>query len=152
MGIEIERKFLLKEGWPKEKGVLYMQGYLSLQKERTVRVRVAGEKGYLTIKGESHKASRLEYEYPIPVDEAKEMLDLLCERPLISKYRYKIVYEGLIWEIDQFLEENEGLIIAEVELEREDEEIIFPSWIGEEVTGEAKYYNANLIKNPYKAW
>ncbi len=152
MGIEIERKFLVKETWPKENGALYMQGYLSRQKERTVRVRVVGDKGYLTIKGESKKATRLEYEYMISVDDAKEMLELLCEKPILSKYRYKVLYKNTLWEIDRFLGENEGLILAEVELENEDQRIDLPPWIGQEVTGDAKYYNANLIGNPYQKW
>lgn len=153
MGVEIERKFLVRDVWPKENGTLYIQGYLSRQKERTVRVRVVGEKGYLTIKGESQgTATRLEYEYIIPVDEAKEMLELLCEKPIISKYRYKVLYKNTLWEIDQFLGENEGLIVAEVELESEDQQIILPFWIDREVTGDPRYYNASLIKNPYQKW
>lgn len=152
MGVEIERKFLLKEGWPKENGILYMQGYLNRDKERTVRVRIAGDKGYLTIKGKNKGAKRLEFEYEIPVDDAKEMLELLCEQPLVSKYRYKVAYGGLMWEIDEFLAENEGLIVVEVELSSEDEKVVLPSWIGKEVTGDPKYYNANLIQNPYCNW
>lgn len=152
MGIEIERKFLVKETWPKENGALYMQGYLSRQKERTVRVRVVGDIGYLTIKGESKKASRLEYEYTISVDDAKEMLEFLCEKPILSKYRYKVLYKNTLWEIDEFLGENEGLVLAEVELESEDQMIDLPPWIGREVTDDAKYYNANLIGNPYQKW
>ncbi|MCH9814454.1 MAG: CYTH domain-containing protein, partial [Epsilonproteobacteria bacterium] len=142
MGVEIERKFLVKTGWPKENGTRYMQGYLNRQKEKTVRVRIAGEKGYLTIKGKSEGAKRLEYEYEIPIEEAKEMLERLCDQPLVSKYRYKVTYAGLIWEIDQFLAENEGLIVAEVELESEDQEVQLPPWIDKEVTGDVKYYNA----------
>jgi CYTH domain-containing protein len=152
MGIEIERKFLVKNTWPKENGTLYIQGYLSRQKERTVRVRVVGDKGYLTIKGKNQKASRLEYEYAIPAEEAKEILERLCEKPIIHKYRYKILYENTLWEIDQFLGENEGLIVAEVELRAEDQKIVLPPWAGLEVTNDARYYNANLISNPYKKW
>ncbi|DAB41395.1 MAG TPA: adenylate cyclase [Sulfurovum sp. UBA12169] len=152
MGVEIERKFLVKNTWPRENGTLYIQGYLSRQKERTVRVRVVGDKGYLTIKGKNQKASRPEYEYAIPAEEAKEMLEQLCEKPIICKYRYKVLYENTVWEIDQFLGENEGLIVAEVELESEDQMIDLPPWIGQEVTDDTRYYNANLIGNPYQKW
>ena len=153
MALEIERKFLLKEDtWRSEQGTRYRQGYLNSVKERTVRVRTIGDKGYLTIKGASRGPVRTEYEYEIPVAEAEAMLDGLCEKPLIEKKRYKIEFKGLIWEVDEFFGENQGLIVAEVELEKEDQAFLKPEWVGEEVTGDPKYFNANLIHNPYQNW
>jgi CYTH domain-containing protein len=154
MGIEIERKYLIaSDDWRDlAAGVDYRQGYLSTVKERTVRVRTIGDKGYLTIKGISTGASRTEYEYEVPADDAHEMLDELCERPLIEKRRCKIPFAGLIWEIDEFFGENRGLIVAEVELEDEDQLIDLPSWIGEEVTGDPRYFNSSLVSNPFSTW
>ncbi len=154
MGKEIERKFLIKgDDWKKNsKEVLFRQGYLSTVKERTVRVRTIDNKGFLTIKGITVGATRAEYEYEISVSDANEMLDSLCEKPIIEKTRTKIEYKGLIWEIDKFFGENEGLIVAEVELVSEDQKPAIPEWIGEEVTGDPRYFNSNLIKNPFKNW
>lgn len=154
MGIEIERKYLIaSEDWRElAEGIDYRQGYLSTVKERTVRVRTVGDKGFLTIKGISTGASRIEYEYEVPVDDAHEMLDELCERPLIEKRRSKVSYAGLNWEIDEFFGENVGLIVAEVELEDEDQAIDLPSWIGEEVTGDPRYFNSSLVSNPFSTW
>jgi CYTH domain-containing protein len=153
MALEIERKFLLEEGaWRNEKGTLFRQGYFNSAKERTVRVRTVDEKGYLTIKGISRGTARVEYEYEIPLAEAKAMLDNLCEKPLIEKMRYKIALNELVWELDGFFGENLGLLMAEVELESEDQEFAKPEWIGEEVTDDPKYYNANLIHHPYSKW
>ncbi|OQX72708.1 MAG: adenylate cyclase [Campylobacteraceae bacterium 4484_4] len=153
MATETERKFLLKDdSWPKENGVLYMQGYLSTDPERVVRVRVAGEKGYLTIKGKSRGISRLEFEYEIPREDALQMLEKLALKPIISKYRYKVPYRGFVWEIDRFLGENEGLVIAEVELEDPSQIPPLPPWVGKEVTGDERYYNASLISRPYREW
>lgn len=154
MAKEIERKFLVKDGaWRQAKRTKYRQGYLNTQKERTVRVRTIGdETAYLTIKGENVGATRREYEYEIPVQDADELLDELCERPLIEKYRYEVEYEGLTWEVDQFFGTNEGLRVAEVELDSEDQQFTRPDWLGEEVTGDPRYYNANLIDNPYSQW
>jgi adenylate cyclase len=154
MGIEIERKFLIKDdAWRAlAKGTQYRQGYLNSTKERTVRVRTINDKGFLTIKGITTGATRAEYEYEIPHAETVAMLDELCEKPLIEKNRYKIAFEGLIWEIDEFFGENQGLIVAEVELESEDQAFEKPEWIGEEVTGDPKYFNSNLILNPFAKW
>lgn len=154
MGIEIERKFLLKDdSWRAlAKGTQYRQGYLNSEKERVVRVRTINGKGFLTIKGISTGATRVEYEYEIPDAEATAMLDGLCEKPLIEKNRYKIEFEGLVWEVDEFFGENQGLIVAEVELESEDQQFEKPGWAGEEVTGDPKYFNSNLIQNPYLKW
>jgi len=153
MALEIERKFLVNNGaWRKEQGVLYRQGYLNSVKERNVRVRIIGDKGYLTVKGISRGAVRAEYEYEIPGVEAEAMLDDLCEKPLIEKMRCKIAYKGFVWEVDEFSGENQGLIVAEVELESEDQKFEKPEWIGEEVTGDPRYFNANLIYHPYCRW
>jgi adenylate cyclase len=153
MAIEIERKFLVKgDEWKSlAEGVLYRQGYLPTQSGVTVRVRIIGDRAYLTIKSPNVGNSRSEYEYPIPLEDGKEMLDNLCDRPLIEKIRYKIPHEDLIWEVDEFLGENQGLIIAEVELEEEDRIIKLPNWIDREVS-DSKYFNANLVKNPYSQW
>jgi len=153
MAQEIERKFLVTgEAWRQVDGTLYRQGYLNTTKERTVRVRRKGHQAFLTIKGETVGATRLEFEYEIPSDDADQMLDELCERPLIEKKRYKIEHQGLIWEVDEFFGENEGLILAEVELAHEDQAIPKPSWIGTEVTDDPRYFNANLVNHPYRQW
>ena len=153
MGTEIERKFLVKEGpWREAAAETYRQGYLSTVKERTVRVRTINDKGYLTVKGVSVGASRLEFEYEIPVADAEQLLDNLCEKPLIEKQRYKLDHGGLTWEIDVFFGDNEGLIVAEVELQSEDQVFESPDWVVDEVTSDPRYYNANLISNPYSNW
>jgi adenylate cyclase len=154
MGKEIERKFLLKDdSWRSlAKGKKYRQGYLNSVKERIVRVRTIDDKGFLTIKGMVTGATRSEFEYDIPADEAEAMLDDLCEKPLIEKNRYKIEFGGLVWEVDEFIGENQGLTMAEVELESEDQSFEKPAWIGEEVTGDPRYFNSNLIQNPYTRW
>jgi CYTH domain-containing protein len=154
MGKEIERKFLLKrDAWRSlAKGTKYRQGYLNSVKERVVRVRTIDDKGFLTIKGITTGATRVEYEYEIPAKEATAMLDDLCEKPIIEKNRYKIDFAGFIWEVDEFFGENQGLIVSEVELESEDQSFEKPEWIGDEVTGDPKYFNSNLILNPYTKW
>ena len=151
---EIERKYRVKgNGWRDPgAGVPYRQGYLSTVAERTVRVRLIQDKGYLTIKGITVGATRAEYEYEIPARDTSEMLDNLCERPLIEKMRYRIEHQGLTWEVDEFDGDNAGLIIAEVELDAEDQAIVLPDWVGEEVTDDPRYYNANLIANPFTRW
>ncbi|NLF96631.1 MAG: CYTH domain-containing protein [Candidatus Riflebacteria bacterium] len=154
MGKEIERKYLVRSTEWKNlaKGTSYRQGYLSTVKERTVRVRTIDDKGFLTIKGITVGASRAEYEYEIPAADANAMLSNLCEKPLIEKNRYKIAHAGLTWEVDEFFGDNDGLIVAEVELTSEDQKIELPAWIGEEVTSDPRYFNSNLTKNPYKNW
>ena len=153
MGTEIERKFLVKgnEWRSLGTGVLYRQGYIPTLGKQTVRVRIVGNTGYLTIKGATVGHSRMEFEYPIPLQDAREMLDNLCSHPLIEKTRYKIRQGDLIWEVDEFMGENEGLIIAEVELQTENQTITLPDWIEREVS-DPKYYNANLAKVPYSQW
>jgi adenylate cyclase len=154
MAREIERKFLVKgDAWrARAKGTTYRQGYLNSAKERTVRVRTADKKAYLTIKGLTVGATRAEYEYKIPFHEGKAMLDTLTEKPLIEKRRYKIRAGHVTWEIDEFLGDNAGLIVAEVELKRKNQRFARPIWLGDEVTGDPRYYNANLIKNPFMRW
>ncbi len=154
MPTEIERKFLVKgDEWRTlATGTVYRQGYLSTKKGCTVRVRLVGNQGYLTIKGSTKGISRAEYEYPIPAEDAQEMLDNLCEPPLIEKTRYKIEFAGLTWEVDEFAGENQGLIIAEVELTDENQTIQLPDWIGKEVSDDPRYYNVNLTQHPYSQW
>lgn len=154
MAKEIERKFLVAgEAWRAlAPGTRYRQGYLSTVKERTVRVRTIDDTGFLTIKGISVGATRSEYEYEIPAVDAKEMLDELCEQPIIEKNRYKIPLGDVIWEVDEFLGVNAGLIVAEVELQSEEQAFAKPDWIGEEVTGDPKYFNSSLIARPFSTW
>ncbi len=154
MGKEIEKKFLIiNDDWRRlGTGEPYCQGYLNTEKGRTVRVRTINDQGILTIKGPNVGGTRLEYEYNIPFDEAREILYELCQKPLIEKNRYKINFEGFIWEVDEFKGENDGLLFAEIELQHEGQEFTKPAWIGEEVTDDSRYYNANLVKNPYSNW
>ena len=154
MGKEIERKFLVKnDSWRGQApGKPYRQGYLSTVKERTVRVRTVGDKGYITIKGITVGASRSEYEYEIPANDANEMLDRLCERPLIEKTRYRIPQGDVAWEIDEFEGDNRGLIVAEVELKDEHQVVTLPGWVGQEVTSDPRYFNANLVAKPFTTW
>jgi CYTH domain-containing protein len=133
-------------------GTLYRQGYLSSTKKLTVRVRIAGDKAFLTIKGETSGISRMEYEYPIPVEDARVMLAELCEQPIIEKKRYTINYQGFVWEVDEFFGENEGLLVAEIELEAEGQEFEKPPWVGMEVSSDRRYCNASLVKNPFSGW
>lgn len=154
MGKEIERKFLVKgDSWRSQGiGKRYRQGYLSTVKERTVRVRTAGDKGFITVKGISVGATRSEYEYEIPPADANEMLDRLCERPLIEKTRYRIPQGEVVWEIDEFEGDNHGLITAEVELKDEKQAVSLPDWLGQEVTGDPPYFNSNLVARPFSKW
>ncbi len=156
MGVEIERKYLVRDlsavaGLP---GIRMRQGYLSVDPERTVRVRVAGTRAFLNVKGRTSASgtSRAEFEYEIPVGEAEELLDGLALRPVIEKTRYRVPSGGLVWEIDVFGGENDGLVVAEVELPSDETAVVLPDWIGEEVTGDARYYNANLVSRPYRIW
>lgn len=154
MAQEIERKFLVKNNSWRERasGTLYRQGYLSTVKERTVRVRTVNDKAYLTIKGQPTGISRAEYEYEIPLADAQAMLDTLCEQPLIEKTRYRLEHAGMIWEIDEFSGVNAGLVVAEVELEDEQQTVVLPDWVAGEVSDDPRYSNANLVKNPYSRW
>ncbi|NOY13262.1 MAG: CYTH domain-containing protein [Deltaproteobacteria bacterium] len=154
MAVEVERKFLVvNDSWrDAATGVLFRQGYLCTEPERTVRVRLAGERGKLTIKGKAVGISRAEYEYPIPAAEAVELLDNLCLRPLIEKTRYRIEYAGRLWEVDEFHGVNAGLLLAEIELETEDQAFALPDWAGKEVSDDPRYYNSNLVREPFKNW
>ncbi|NQU26702.1 MAG: CYTH domain-containing protein [Candidatus Marinimicrobia bacterium] len=158
MGKEIERKFLVNGKIPSSvKGFTLQQGYLQLQKERSVRIRTIESankiNGYLTIKGigDETGASRYEFEIEIPVPDAKYLLTL-CDQPLIKKTRYNYPFGGFLWEIDEFHDVNAGLILAEIELESINQEFDIPDFIGKEVTGEVEYYNLMLLKNPFTAW
>lgn len=154
MGLEIERKFLLAgEDW-RALGtpVLLRQGYLSSDPDRTVRVRVEGGAGMLTIKGRSSGAVRGEWEYPIPLDEANELLNRLCLQPLIEKFRSRIAYGRHVWEVDEFLGANAGLVVAEIELGAEDESFDKPAWVGQEVSADRRYFNSSLVSLPYSRW
>lgn len=154
MALEIERKFLIdiNKLTNLENGYDIKQGYIQTKDKTAVRVRVKDDEAFLTIKGENVGATRLEYEYPIPVVDAKEMLDKLCNKPIIDKTRYLVLHKKHTWEIDIFHEENDGLIVAEVELESEDEIVDLPEWILKEVTDDARYYNSNLLEHPYSQW
>jgi len=153
MNIEIERKFLLLNNlWKSEAvGVHYKQAYLNEKGDNTIRVRIEGKQAKLTIKSKATNISRMEFEYDIPMEDA-EKLFLIAKTPAVEKYRYKIEYAGNIWEVDEFLGDNEGLVIAEIELESENQTFQKPSWIGMEVSGDKRYTNANLARNPYKNW
>ena len=154
--VEIERKFLVKNDSFKKEAFAknhIAQGYLSSVPERTVRVRIKGEKGFLTIKGASNDSglSRFEWEKEIPVSEAKSLL-LLCEKGVIDKIRFEIKKGNHVFEVDEFHNDNEGLIVAEIELDSENDTFEKPDWLGKEVTGDIRYYNAYLSKNPFKNW
>jgi adenylate cyclase len=150
---EIERKFLLKsDSWRgTADGVSYRQGYLSSVPEHTVRVRIAGNEAFLTVKGLTTRNSRLEFEYSIPLADAEQLLDL-CDGPLVEKTRFEIPYAGKTWQVDEYLGDNRGLVLAEVELTNENERLDLPDWIGAEVSGDPRYYNSNLAITPFRSW
>lgn len=165
MGKEIEHKFLVKNDQYRSFAtpIYYHQGYIPTANGMTVRVRIAGEKGYVTFKDHAIGLTRHEFEYLVPVDEAKQMLELMCAKPQIIKHRFVIpaadghnqdgtVVTGLHWEVDEFHGENEGLVVAEIEVPEEDTTFTLPDWIGKEVTGDHRYYNSHLCNNPYKNW
>ena len=154
MALEIERKFLVADSGVIDAlpGERLTQGYLSHDKNATVRVRIAGATAWLTIKGKTTGATRSEFEYAIPVEDARTMLDELCGQGVIDKTRYRFPQGELCWEIDVFHGDNEGLVVAEIELPSEDTTFDRPDWVGEEVTGEVRYYNSALSSTPYKTW
>lgn len=155
MGTEIERKFLVMDDrWREQaKGsTAFRQGYLVGAKHASVRVRIEGEEANLNIKSATLGVQRQEYEYPIPLEDAREMLDTLCEKPLIEKTRYLVPFQGYTWEVDVFDGDNAGLVVAEVELSSEDEQPPLPEWAGEEVSHDPRYYNVCLVQHPYKDW
>lgn len=153
MGIEIEKKFLVK-ALPADlaPGVDICQGYLLNSPEKVVRVRIKGTKGYLTIKGRTVALIRPEYEYKIPVTDAKQMLDRFCDGKVIEKCRHTCLHQGMTWVIDRFSGVNQGLVVAEIELASPDQAFSIPSWAGPEVTDDSRYLNANLIHHPYTLW
>lgn len=154
MGIEIERKFLvIGEAWKQQTsdGEFISQGYLSRDPARTVRVRVKGQQAWLTIKGQSVGASRAEFEYAIPQADAQQLLTL-CEGPRVEKIRHLVRYAGMVWEVDEFLGDNAGLVVAEIELSAADQTFEPPPWLGQEVTEETRYFNSQLVARPFKSW
>lgn len=152
MAIEIERKFLvLNNEWKQGQGTYFSQGYLNREQDRTIRVRIAGDHAYLTIKSAISSVSRKEFEYEIPVVDGKQLL-ALCEQPIIEKIRYLVEHESFTWEIDEFLGQNEGLVVAEIELKSEHQTFNKPAWLGQEVTEDARYYNSNLTTYPFQLW
>lgn len=155
MGVEIERKFLVDhEKWKKvskPKGTHYRQGYLLNDDHRTIRVRVTDKQGYITLKGASSGISRKEYEYKIPVEDGIELLDGFAQSE-VEKIRYRIDFAGKLWEVDEFLGDNDGLIMAEIELKHEDEEFDRPGWVTDEVSDDERYYNSYLSTRPYNKW
>ena len=154
MSVEIERKFLVVNDQWKTQGnrISIRQGYLSSHPDRIVRVRIQDAEALLTIKGRTIGVTRGEWEYPIPLEDAQRFLDTLCEQPLIEKNRYRIPYEGLLWEVDEFFGENSGLVVAEIELLTEDQVFKKPNWVGDEVTHDSRYANANLLRHPFTRW
>lgn len=154
MAKEIERKFLVNGVTWKSlaAGVLYRQGYLSTVNERTVRVRTIDDKGYLTVKGITVSITRLEFEYEIPYVDAEQMLNQLVEQPLIEKKRYSITFGRSVWEVDEFLGVNQGLVVAEIEVDHAEAAFDKPAWIGEEVSHDPRYFNNNLVRHPYTTW
>jgi len=155
MAVEIEKKFLLaNDNWRQQvkKSIQFSQGYLVGSEKASVRVRIEADKSNINIKGATLGMTRQEFEYPIPMEDAEELLETLCDKPLIKKTRH-YVYSGVhVWEIDEFGGDNEGLIVAEIELSHEDETFEKFDWLGEEVSEDKRYYNSMLIRNPYKNW
>ncbi|HHL45271.1 MAG TPA: CYTH domain-containing protein [Gammaproteobacteria bacterium] len=155
MATEIERKFLVRnESWRSgaDEGRVIRQGYLAGSKAGSVRIRVTGDRATLNIKSATLGIRRLEYDYPLPLRDAEEMLELLCEKPLIEKKRYHVPVAGHVWEVDLFSGANEGLVVAEIELADENETFSLPDWIGEEVSHDPRYYNTCLVSHPYREW
>ncbi len=155
MGIEIERKYTLKnDAWRQlvEKSERMVQGYLAGNERASVRVRIVGDKANLNIKSATLGVHRQEYEYEIPVQDAEKMLKELCEKPIIDKVRHYLTFAGKTWEVDEFHGENAGLIVAELELEEENEPVTLPDWVAEEVSHDPRYYNVSLVKHPFKNW
>ena len=155
MTLEIEHKFLLaNDGWRRQvqRSVDFRQGYLSSQPTSSIRVRIAGQQAWLNIKSATVGNQRLEFEYDIPIEDAQLIIDSLCGKPLIEKTRHFVTFDSHLWEIDEFKGENEGLIVAEIELAEPSENFSKPEWLGQEVTHDLRYYNNNLAKNPYRNW
>lgn len=155
MGIEIEKKFLLRNNaWrtDADAGTAFRQGYLVGSVKASVRVRIEGDNANINIKSATLGITRQEFEYPIPLEDAETLLTSLCEKPLIEKTRYHVRYAEHVWEIDVFEGENAGLVVAEIELDDEHEIFARPDWLGEEVSGDPRYYNVSLVKHPFRDW
>ncbi|WP_260293888.1 CYTH domain-containing protein [Sedimenticola hydrogenitrophicus] len=155
MALEIERKFLvINDKWQDNilSEAILKQGYIANQPNATVRVRITGDSACLNLKSATKGITRSEFEYPIPLEDAEQILARLAEQPFIDKTRYKVRWGGHVWDLDLFAGENSGLIMAEVELSSEDEPFELPPWAGEEVSGDPRYYNASLVKHPYSQW
>ncbi len=154
MGKEIERKFLvIGERWKEgATAIRYRQGYLAVGPPVAVRIRIAGVEAFLTIKKSTLDITRDEFEYPIPIEDAEAMLNGLLQGKPIEKIRYKVTYGGMLWEIDVFEGANEGLVVAEIELSHPDQDFERPPWLGEEVSGDPRYLNTSLSRNPYSQW
>ena len=155
MGVEIERKFLVdRDKWHEQEkpaGILYRQGYILNEPLKNLRVRVSDKHGYITIKGGTKGISRSEYEYEIPVTDANELLEKFAEA-VVEKTRFRVPYAGKIWEVDEFAGENQGLLLAEIELKSELEDVELPDWVSMEVSGDERYYNSYLVNKPFKFW
>jgi adenylate cyclase len=155
MGVEIERKFLVDhETWqqtPKPLSTYFRQGYILSEANKTIRIRVTPDEAFITIKGGTKGISRLEYEYTIPAVDGEELLDNFGVSELVKR-RYCVDVAGKVWEVDEFLGDNKGLLVAEIELDSEDEKFILPPWVTTEVTGDERYYNSNLSVMPYNKW
>ena len=155
MSLEIEKKFLVvNDAWRADAGpgARYRQGYLTETGPGSVRVRIGGEQAYLNIKSATLAQQRLEYEYPIPLADAEEMLAQVCLQPLVEKTRFEVEFAGHTWEVDVFEGDNAGLVVAEIELDRIDEPFDLPAWAGAEVSDDPRYYNVCLVKHPYTSW
>jgi adenylate cyclase len=152
MPIEIERKFLVSgDGWRQAESVQYRQGYLNRENELTTRVRIGGGKAFLTIKGPKKAGVTPEFEYEIPVADGEQLLQL-CKSSIIQKNRYSVPYKGFTWQVDEFFGDNAGLVMAEIELQDVNQAFERPDWLGVEVTGDRRYYNARLARFPYRTW
>ncbi len=151
---EIERRFLLADTafLASLEGTYFKQGYIQGRKRSAARIRVLDERAFLTLKGATRGLVRSEYEYEIPLQDAREMLEEFCEKPLIEKMRYEVEFAGNTWEVDVFYGDNAGLLMAEIELESEDQAFVRPPWLGQEVSDDSRYFNASLVRNPYKNW
>ncbi len=155
MAIEIEKKFLLNnDGWRKhaDAGTAFKQGYLLGSEKASVRIRIEGERANINVKSATLGITRQEFEYAIPMQDAEELLTSLCQKPLIEKTRYHVMHDNHLWEIDVFAGDNAGLVVAEIELQSEDEYFSRPDWIGEDVSDDHRYYNVCLVKHPFCDW
>ena len=155
MGTEIEKKYLIvNDNWKEnaDDGIYMVQGYMGSNERSSIRIRINGDTANLNIKSKTIGIQRSEFEYPLPVDEAKEILETLCDRPYIEKTRFHVMHEGHEWEIDVFEGDNKGLIVAELELAATDEDFVLPNWAGDDVSDDPRYYNICLVTQPYKDW